>query len=124
VRDDNIYLRFIAESIALVEQYVAGVDGAPNEAFFYDDMRTQDAVLRRMETLADAASHLSDALKARHPDIEWRQIGDFRNVLAHGYTDIRLDRVWQAIVGDLPALRSVISAELGCQGDSDGADAR
>ena len=92
---------------------MAGPHGAPNEATFHADQRTQDAVLRRMETLADAASHLSDELKARHPSIPWRQITDFRNVLAHGYADIRLDRVWRAIVADLPALQAVVQMELG-----------
>jgi uncharacterized protein with HEPN domain len=62
VRDDAVYLRYIAESIDLVEQYVAGAGGLPDQALFYDDPRTQDAVLRRMETLADAASCLSAAL--------------------------------------------------------------
>lgn len=112
MRDDTLYLRHIAESINLVEQYLAGIAGAPDERLFYEDLRTQDAVLRRMETLADAASHLSDALKQRHPEIPWRQMGDFRNVLAHGYTNIRLDRVWQAIEADLPAVKAVIHAEL------------
>ena len=113
MRDDTIYLQHSAESIGLVGLYLAGADGAMSQDLFHDDRRTQDAVLRRMETLADAASHLSGAPKARHPAIPWRQIGDFRNVLAHGYADIRLDRVWQAIAGDLPALTAVVNEELG-----------
>jgi uncharacterized protein with HEPN domain len=48
----------------------------------------------------------------RHPHVEWRQIADFRNVLAHGYADIRLDRVWRAVVADLPALKAVVHGEL------------
>jgi uncharacterized protein with HEPN domain len=112
VRDDRVYLQHIAESIDLIGDYLAGFDGSPDERLFYDDLRTQDAVLRRMETLADAAGHLSNALKARHSQVPWRQITAFRNVLAHGYTDIRHDRVWEAIVNDLPQLKSMIDAEL------------
>ena len=84
MRDDTIYFLHIAESIDLIQDYLAGADGAPNRALFYEDRRTQDAVLRRLETLADAASHLSEVVKARHAEIPWRQISDFRNVLAHG----------------------------------------
>jgi uncharacterized protein with HEPN domain len=113
VKDDTVYLGHIAEGTQLIREYLADVAGDLQERLFYDDQRTQDAVLRRMETLADAATHLSEALKARHPEIPWRQIGDFRNVLAHGYTDIRLDRVWKAIVADLPALERVVIEELG-----------
>jgi len=65
-----------------------------------------------LETLADAASHLSEIVKARHPEIPWRQISDFRNVLAHGYSDIRLDWVWEATDADLGLLKSVVHEEL------------
>lgn len=109
MRGDRVYLRYVLESIDRVERYTS--DG---EAAFMADVRTQDAVLRRMETLADAAAHLSDELRARHPAIAWRQISDFRNVLAHGYTEIRLDQVWHAIRRDLPALKVVVTEELGC----------
>src|SRR5438309_5681048 len=104
---DRLYLEYIQESIDLVEQYAR--DG---ELAFFSDQRTQDAVLRRMETLADAASHLSVELRTRHPDIPWRQVMSFRNVLAHAYWDIRLDRVWQAITADLPSLKAAVDHEL------------
>jgi uncharacterized protein with HEPN domain len=117
VRDDLVYLEHLRESIRLVQQYL-GETETLDERLFYSDPRTQDAVLRRMETLADAAIHLSDELKARHPQIQWREIGDFRNVLAHGYTDIRLDRVWRAIVEDLPEIMAVVYEELRRRDDS------
>lgn len=102
-----MYLLYMRDSIELVERYTSGGEDA-----FSSDPRTQDAVLRRMETLADAASHLSDPLKSRHPKVDWRQVSDFRNVLAHGYTEIRLDQVWQVVTHDLPTLREVIDEEL------------
>ena len=59
MRDDRVYIRHIAERIDLVGRYLTGAEGDLDEHLFYDDLRTQDAVLRRMETLADAASHLA-----------------------------------------------------------------
>jgi uncharacterized protein with HEPN domain len=112
LRDDRIYLAHISESIDLIQLYLTGTDGAPDRDLFYQDRRTQDAVLRRLETLADAASHLSERIKVRHTEIPWRHISDFRNVLAHGYTDIRLDRVWEAVTDDLSALKGVVREEL------------
>jgi len=44
--------------------------------------------------------------------IPWRQISDFRNVLAHGHTDIRLDRVWEAVSADLTPLKDVVDMVL------------
>lgn len=107
MRDDGVYLAYVSASIKLVEQYTR--DG---EDMFSSDLRTQDAVLRRMETLADAAARLSNAIKVRHPEVDWRRVSDFRNVLAHGYMEIRLDQVWHAIEHDLPVLRAAVDEEL------------
>ena len=107
MRNDHTYLDYIRERIERVQLYAG-----EGEDFFRTDPRTQDARLRLMETLADAVAHLSSDLKARHTHIHWRQISDFRNVLAHGYAQIRLDQVWQAVIHDLPALRTMVDQEL------------
>jgi uncharacterized protein with HEPN domain len=65
-----------------------------------------------METLAEAVSHLSESLKARHPEIPWRAIVGFRNIVAHDYIGVDLHLVWQAII-DLATLNAVVQAELG-----------
>lgn len=113
VERDGDLLRYIQESIARIERYTYG----GREAFFAEPM-VQDAVLRRLETLADAASHLSGELKARHPELRWRAIYGFRNVAAHGYLDLDLARVWDTVAAHLPALETVVDEEL-C-GERDG----
>ncbi len=60
-------LQSIRQSVARIEQYTRG----GREAFLSEAI-VQDAVLRRLETLTDAVSKLSDTLKARHPTIPWR----------------------------------------------------
>ena len=84
------YLAFIAESIQRIEDYLP--DGL---ASFLDDPMRQDAIVWRLQAIADAAkNHLSDELKGRHPDVPWRAVYGFRNVAAHQYADINLDLVW------------------------------
>jgi len=65
VRDDAVYLQHVAESINLVDQYLSEIGSGLGERLFREDRRTQDAVLRRLETLADAAGHLSAGSKGR-----------------------------------------------------------
>lgn len=91
-----------------IEQYTRG----GREAFLSEPI-VQDAVLRRLETLADAISKLSDSLKARHPTIPWRQVHGFRNVAAHAYEEIDLTRVWEIVQDYMPVLKSVVGQELG-----------
>jgi len=100
-------LRYIRQSIARIEEYTRG----GRQAFLREPI-VQDAVLRRLETLADAVGKLSDAVKARHPEIPWRQVYGFRNIAAHAYEDIDLARVWEIVADYLPALKPVIDREL------------
>jgi uncharacterized protein with HEPN domain len=104
---DEALLRYIQESIVRIGQYTGG-----GRAVFLSEPMVQDAVLHRLETLADAASHLSDGLKARHPEIPWRDIYGFRNVAAHGYLTLDMSRVWNTVEGNLPALKNVVEQEL------------
>lgn len=77
------------------------------------DERTRDAILWRLQTLADAAANkLPDELKERNPDIPWKLLAGFRNVAAHAYLDIRLTQVAAILEDDLPVLREVVEKEL------------
>lgn len=59
MKDDRLYLLHISESLERIEEYV--VEG--REAFFAD-RKTQDAVLRNLQTLAESTQRLSESLKA------------------------------------------------------------
>jgi len=59
---------------------------------------------------------LSEPLKAKHPEIDWRTISAFRNVVVHDYLGIDLDQVWDIVQDNLPGLKhsvETILAELG-----------
>jgi uncharacterized protein with HEPN domain len=113
LRDDGVYLEYIQESIGFIEEYLGGTPDRQSQPRFYEETMVQDAVLRRLETLADGTGHLSAELKSRHEEVDWRRITDFRNILAHAYTDLDLDRIWQTLTDYLPALKAVIDQELG-----------
>jgi uncharacterized protein with HEPN domain len=100
-------LFYIQRSIALIDEYTQ----SGREAFL-DAPVLQDAVVRRLETLADAASHLSDELKTRHPEIPWREVYGFRNVAAHGYLELDLGRVWTTVEISLPVLKAAVGGEI------------
>jgi uncharacterized protein with HEPN domain len=102
------YLDFIGESILRVQGYVHGT----REDFMADPM-AQDAVVWRLQSIADAArNHLSDELKERHPEIRWRAVYGFRNVAAHGCAGLNLDLVWEIAAEHLAPLLRVAGQEL------------
>ena len=79
---------------------------------FMTDQKTQDAVLRNLQTMAESTQRLSASLKAATPEIKWSKIAGLRNVLTHDYMAIILERVWLTIADDLPAFRQQINAML------------
>ncbi|MCU0565629.1 MAG: DUF86 domain-containing protein [Oculatellaceae cyanobacterium Prado106] len=105
MRDNRVYLIHIRDCIAKIESYTA--DG--KEAFL-SDPKTQDAVIRNLETLCESTQKLPDAWKAAHSSTDWRRIADFRNFLAHQYLDIDLEIVWSVVENYLPDLKTTIEA--------------
>jgi uncharacterized protein with HEPN domain len=56
--------------------------------------------------MAESSQRLSDASKARAPEVPWRAISGFRNIIVHDYLGVDLDVVWQVVAVDLPGLRA------------------
>jgi uncharacterized protein with HEPN domain len=54
--------------------------------------------------VGEAATRVSEDLRARHPQIAWRPIISLRNRLIHGYDAVDLDILWQILHEDIPPL--------------------
>jgi uncharacterized protein with HEPN domain len=108
VKDDSFYLVLILERIADIERYV----GNRKERFFEDDM-ARNAAIHQLQTMAESTQRLSEATKAKAPEIPWKAIADFRNVLVHNYDGrINFGAVWTTIERDLPMLKSIVTRLL------------
>ena len=105
---DRRYLAYISQSIELIQRRTRG-----GRSVFLRDVDIQDAVLWRLESLAEATGRLSKELKDRHPELRWRAIYGFRNIAAHGYLQLRLEQVWEIVERHLPALKTVVDQEIG-----------
>ncbi len=105
MKDDTVYLRHISECIRRIEEDV--MEGRDK---FMHSHTIQDAVLRNLQTMSESTQYLSDALKATRPEVEWRRIAAFRNLLVHNYLGIDLERVWEIIQRDVPELKRAVSA--------------
>jgi uncharacterized protein with HEPN domain len=78
----------------------------------------QDAVIRNLEVIGEAAKGLSDNLRNRNPDIAWKQIAGMRDVLIHHYFGVKLDAVWQVVAEHIPLLKQRIDALLASDVDA------
>ena len=68
----------------------------------------QNAVIRSLEVIGEAAGKISLAFKTAHSGIPWRDIIGLRHRLIHGYDDVRLDLVWHVVREKLPELAAVL----------------
>ncbi len=107
MKDDKIYLNHVLECIGYIEEFTK--DGRET---FLQSRLIQDAVLRDLQTIGQSIGRLSNPLKTAHPEIDWRGIIGFRNVLVHDYLGINLDRVWEIVEGGLPHLKQSLQEIL------------
>lgn len=61
-------------------------------------------------TMAEATQRLSDAARAARPEVDWRALSGFRNVLVHNYPGIDLEQIWMVVHRDVPQLKSAATA--------------
>ena len=103
MKEDRIYLEHILDAIQRIASYSQGGWDA-----FGSNQMAQDAVIRNFEIIGEAAKRLNDATRARCPEIRWRDIAGFRDVLIHDYMGVNLRRVWNVIEQNLPDLRRAV----------------
>lgn len=89
----------------MVEMCDLLLNHASNPERLATDPVIQAAAQRWIEILGEAASKVSDSLKASHPEIAWREIVGTRVILAHAYFQIDPAIVERVIHEDIPQLR-------------------
>jgi uncharacterized protein with HEPN domain len=104
---DRRRLEHIAAQIEKIERYTS-----QGRAVFDADERTQDAVLRCLTVIGEAAAALSEETYVRLSSLPPKLPKGQRNIIVHEYWRIDLDLVWGTVAADLPPLRAEIERLL------------
>ncbi len=97
------YLGHILEAIHRINHYTEDL----TEAAFLGNELVQDAVIRNIEIMDEAAKNMERRhpdFSEQHPDVPWEDIYLMRNRVSHGYFSIDLEIVWNTIQNDPPVL--------------------
>jgi uncharacterized protein with HEPN domain len=107
MKSEILYLHHIRERCQRVGECTrAGRDE------FFGNVVYQDAVMRNLEIIGEAAKRSSPELRAQLAELPWRQIAGLRDVLIHDYPNLDLERVWLVASRDVPELLHVIEGFL------------
>ena len=107
-RRDQDFVLDIQEAIQRILEYTAGMDWER----FIIDYKTQDAVVRNLEIIGEAAKNISDDLRQQYPEIPWKDMAGTRDRLMHHYFGVNQEIVWQIVREDLPTLVEKIDVIL------------
>ena len=98
-RDDAYLLDMLLAARDAVE-----FGGGITYSQFENSRLHQNAIVKAVEIVGEAASHVSSGMRESQPDIPWGEIVGMRNRLVHAYFDVDIGLVWRTVHEDLPAL--------------------
>jgi uncharacterized protein with HEPN domain len=101
------YLGHILQAIERIDRYTADMD----EVGFLNSDLVQDAVIRNIEIIGEAANSIQrvDAqFTADHGELPLEAMYGMRNRVSHAYHRVDLEIVWKTIQNDLPVLHAQV----------------
>ena len=104
MRKDEAYLL----DILLAARKVLNYAGSMNQQEFDTNELVQDAIMRQLEIVGEAAGHITEEYCKEHPEIPWHKVIGLRNQIIHEYFRINRQIVWDTIKNDLPDLIRLI----------------
>jgi len=101
-KDNRVYIDHMLDCIARIDEYVE------SKEHFFETRLVQDAVVRNLQVMAESSQRLSLVIKGNYPEIPWKNISGFRNIIVHDYLGLDLNMIWSVVELELPRLEQVL----------------
>lgn len=99
-RDWQLRVRDILESIEQTQQRTRYLTFEE----FEENQTIVKAVLYDFVIIGEATRNIPQDIQSRYSRVPWRLMAGMRNVVAHEYFQVNLNRIWRTIQDDLPSL--------------------
>ena len=104
-------VEFLADSKEAIVRVTSYMENLSYDQFLADK-KTQDAVVRNLEIIGEAAKNISKELKTKHSQIPWKDLAGVRDNLIHHYFGVNFDIVWNIVKQELPQVLSQLEEIL------------
>jgi uncharacterized protein with HEPN domain len=107
-RGDREFVSDIREAMERIQKYISDM----SYEMFLQDTKTQDAVIRNIEIIGEAAKNLSPDFRKKYSHVDWKKIAGMRDKIIHFYFGVKWDIVWAVVKDKIPALIEQINSIL------------
>ena len=105
---DAVYLGHMATAVARITELVERVPRAE----FEREWTLQNALIRELEILGEAAGKLSDEFVGANPEVPWKEMTGLRHKLIHDYFEVDLEIVWRTATVNVPIVAEFVRSAL------------
>ena len=95
---DGIFLMHIVDALKETIEFTNGVETTE----FLESKLLVRAVTSSFEIAGEATKNLTMEFRDAHPEVKWREMAGFRDVLIHQYFGIDLPNVWEVVANFIP----------------------
>jgi uncharacterized protein with HEPN domain len=106
IRNITLYIGDIIENIDDAQSFIGGM----KYESFIGDKKTVNAVVRSIEVIGEASKHIPSDIRAKRPDVPWKDMAGMRDKCIHDYVGIDFEVVWTAVKDELPVIRPKIQS--------------
>ena len=103
----RIYIDYLHDMLENANRAIQFTEGMNFESFSKDE-KTIYAVIRAVEIIGEATRNIPEEIRAKYPEIPWRDASNMRNKLVHRYFGINIEVIWQTLNEDLPMLATTL----------------
>lgn len=107
MKDDFLYLHHMLERCRRISRFIH-----PGKDSFMAAEELQDAVIRNIEVIGEAAKRVSPESRSQLAELDWKRICGMRDVLIHDYIGVDLEEVWSVASTRVPELEVVLARFL------------
>ena len=111
MQQDNQYLMDILHAAQRIEGYTAQT----TLANFYEDIRQQDKVIRRLLSISKSAKRISAAMRQETDNATWNIINKINTQLMEDDPYVDIDQLWNVARYEMPGLVRALNVQLSAQ---------